>query len=196
MAQEPDDAHAEDYPPLVDNRGAFTGNDIVITYNADNEIPGNSNLLRIEPGSAIEGSLLDIQWGDAPPANLPVPRPSTPDERTKLRNEILALADTAESVMLPYGKVGFGDALRMLGIPATEARARQREVIKEIERINHEPTARYNNECRSSVIQVYGHARSIGFADPEMERIWRTQVGVGAKSIPVGLRRVAAKIPE
>jgi hypothetical protein len=59
--------------------------------------------------------------------------------------------------------------------------------------MDDEAVARYNDECRSAVIEVYGHARSIGFADAEMERIWQTAHGIEAERIPAFLRRIAAQ---
>jgi len=68
------------------------------------------------------------------------------------------------------------------------------KVMEKIHEIDAEATARYSKECRAVVVRVYGHTRSIGYTDAEMERIWKTDVGVGAKAVPAGLRRVAASI--
>jgi hypothetical protein len=83
-----------------------------------------------------------------------------------------------------------------MGIPEDEFMARMPEVLAERRRMDDEAVARYNDECRLFVIQAYGHARSIGFADAEMERIWQTAQGIEAETVPACLRRIAAQIPD
>jgi hypothetical protein len=189
---EPDDPS----PSFIDNRGEFTGNDAIATYDSRTEMPGNFSLIRIGPGSAIRGSLIDLSWGDSPKPILPIPLPSTVRERTELREELLKLAKVVESVMLPYG-MPTHEGLKKLGVPPEEDfHARVLKVRERIHKIDEEATACYNQECRPSVIQVYGHARSIGYTDTTTERIWTADIGVAAKQMPDGLRRVAAKIIE
>jgi hypothetical protein len=176
------------------NRGTVTGNEINNTYNAPQvKQPTAGNLIKIEPGSGIADSLVTVESGTQAPPALPDPLPSTPDERTRLREQLLALAGTVETVMAPWGQARHEVAAQM-GVPQDEFLARMGEILAERSRIDEESVARYIAECRSAVVQSYGHARSIGFADTEMERLWRTRVGAGASGIPSRLRAVAARM--
>jgi hypothetical protein len=123
---------------------------------------------------------------------LPDPLPSTPDERARLREQLLTLASTVETVMASWGQARHEIAAQMGIQPdAAEFLTRMKEIVAERSRIDDEAVARYNGECRSAVVQAYGHARSIGFGDAEMERLWRTRLGAGASPIPERLRIIA-----
>ena len=84
---------------------------------------------------------------------------------------------------------------QQLGIPQNEFMARMDEVLAERDRIDDLATEHYNDEYRSVVIQVYGHARLIGFINTEMERCWLSRLGIAASKMPEHLRAVAALIP-
>ncbi|HSZ28153.1 MAG TPA: hypothetical protein VK784_00175, partial [Pseudonocardiaceae bacterium] len=160
--------------------GTLAGNDIVNNYNAPPlgvETP-NWKLINVG-GATFTGNELTIEFGDGPPPELPRPRPSTPEERASLRDQLLDLAVGVEAVMAPWGQSRQVVAMQM-GIPAEEFMARQPEIVAERERITDEVTARYNAEYRSAVVQAYGHVRSIGFGDLEMERYWHSRLGVVA----------------
>jgi hypothetical protein len=177
----------------MDN-GTLTGNEIVNNYNAPPpgvETP-NWKLIHVG-GAAFTGNELTVEFGNGPPPEPPRPLPSTPEERARLRDQLLALADNVETVMASWGQSRQAVAMQ-IGVPAEEFMARQPEIVAERERITDEVTARYNAECRSAVVQAYGHARSIGFGDPEMEMCWRSRLGVVASRMPEHLRRVAALI--
>lgn len=174
--------------------GTLAGNEITNNYNAPPpgvELP-NWKLIHVG-GAAFTGNELTVQFGDSPPSELPRPLPSTSEERARLRDQLLAVADRVEAVMAAWGQPRQAVAMQM-GIPPEDFMARQPEIVAERERITDEVTARYNAECRSAVVQVYGHARSIGFCDPEMEMCWRSRLGVVASRIPGRLRLVASLI--
>lgn len=182
-------------PTFWNNRGTVTGNEITNTYNAapptTQQAPGN--LIKIGPGSGIGDSLVTVEYGPQALPALPDPLPSTPDERARLRDQLVALADTVENVMAPWGQARHEIAAH-LGVPQDEFLARMDEILAERSRIDDEAVARYNAEYRSAVIQAYGHARSIGFADAEMERLWRARIGAGVRPIPARLRAIARRL--
>ena len=171
--------------------GTLTGNEITNTYNApENQQPGGK-LVAMDPGSGITDSEVSVHYG--PPRPLPDPVPSTPEERAGLRDQLLGLADKVEAAMAPWGQSRQAVAVRM-GVPLDEFMTRMNEILSERSRIDAEATARYISECRSAVVQAYGHARSIGFADADMERLWRTRLGAGASNIAARLRAIAGRI--
>lgn len=178
---------------FVDNKGTISDSPISNIYNAGQETPLGVNLLTLGPGSGIERSIVHIEWGDSPPAQLPEPVPSSAEERAMLRDQVSALAGSVETVMAPFAQRRDVVAVQM-GIREDEFMARMPEILAERRRIDDKAVARYNDECRPLVIQAYGHARSIGFADAEMERIWQTTHGLQAERIPACLRRIATQI--
>ena len=174
--------------------GVVAGNEI---RNISNPPPPGAGmpsvkLIDIQSGG-ITGSEATVEFGDGAPVALPDPLPSTPDERIGLRDQMLALADKVETVMATWAQPA-QDVAAQMGIPLDEFQARVNDILAERSRIDDAATARYNAECRSAVIQVYSHARSIGFADAEMERPYRSRLGAVASGIPEHLRRVAALI--
>jgi hypothetical protein len=176
------------------NGGVVAGNDIKNFSNvppAGSGTPGG-RLIDVRSGG-ITNSLVTVEFGDGAPVALPGPLPSTPEERIRLHDQLLALADQVEAVMAPFGQ-SFSDFAVRIGVPFEEAAARQTEIRAKRSRVDDAATARYNAKCRSAVIQAYGHARSIGFTDPEMERFWRSSLGVAAKRMPACLLRIAAQI--
>lgn len=177
--------------------GTVAGNEITNTYNASGEgAPGQGGfggrLIAVGPNAGgISGSEINVQYGPSSP--LPDPLPSTLEERAQLRDQLLKLAAKIEAVMAPWGS-SIPDVAAKMGVPPGEIMARVAEIRSERTRIDDEAAARYNSECRSTVVQAYNHARSIGFADDEMERFWRTRLGAGASAIPARLRAIAARI--
>jgi len=174
--------------------GTVTG-EINNTFNASQGKQAAGNLVTINPGSGIKESLVTVEVGGPTPSVLPAPLPSTPDERARLREQLLAIADTVETVMASWGRARHQIAAQMgIGPDADEFLTRMNEILAERSRIDHEAVVRYNGECRSAVVQAYGHARSIGFGDAEMERLWRTRLGAGASPIPTRLRIIAGRM--
>jgi hypothetical protein len=178
-------------PTFIRNQGTISESSVTNTYNAGERAPFAGDLLSLQSGTGISKSLVNIEYGEGPLPALPESLPSTQDERTNLSDQLMALADQVESVMAPWGQRR-GAVAVLLGIPADEFILRMPEILAQRSRIDDEATARYNSECRSAVIQAYGHVRSIGFTDAEMERLWRTDLGVGASHIPERLRIIAA----
>jgi hypothetical protein len=194
-AKEASQAPEINAPVFWDNRGTVKGNEITNTYNAapqqDQQAPGN--LIKIGPGCGIGDSLVTVEFGPTAPPVLPDPLPSTPAERARLGGQLLALADTVETVMASWGQARHEIAAH-LGVPQDEFMARMPEILAERSRIDDEAVARYNAECRPAVIEAYGHARTIGLADAEMERVWQTRLGAGARPIPARLRIIARRL--
>jgi hypothetical protein len=166
------------------------------TYNAsDGDGEQGGRMVVVGPGCGIDG-LIDIEIGDRRPISFPDPFASTANERARLRKQLLSIANEVDSVMMKWHQTVNRQAVaKLMGIGPDEFDAKMPDIVAERSRIHDEITAQYNSEYRSTVIQVYGHARSIGFGDSEMERLWRTQHGVGASKIPAILRNVAAQIP-
>jgi hypothetical protein len=176
--------------------GTVAANEITNTYNAAQaKQQAGGKLIKIEPGSGISDSLVTVEFGPPTPPALPDPLPSTPDERARLRDQLLTLADTVETVMAPWGQARHEIATH-LGVPHDEFMARMPEILAERTRIDDQAEARYNTECRSPVVQAYGHARSIGFGDAEMERLWRTRIGAGTSHIRARLRLIARRLAD
>lgn len=182
---------------LMENNGLITGSEIHNTNNTPaGQIPGSAGTgVQINPGVNLADSSIRVLWGTPPPAHLPAHGPSTPDERIRLRDQLLELAAQVDEVMAPW-RESTVDVARQMGIPEGEFMARLPEIRAEYSRISGEVTARYNDMYRSAVIQAYGRARSIGFADADMERDWQTRHGARASHIPALLRRIAARIPD
>jgi hypothetical protein len=179
-------------PTFWDVQGAtLAGNEITNTYNAPGGQHPSGKLVAMGPGTRIIASEVSVEYGPPPP--LPDPLPSTPEERTGLRDQLLELADTVEAVMAPWGQSRQAVAAQM-DVPPDEFMTRMPEILSERSRINDDATARYKSECRSAVVQAYGHARSIGIADADMERLWRTRLGAGGSKIPERLRAIACRI--
>lgn len=176
--------------------GAVTGNVITNTHNAAKEGEGwNSRLIAVESGASISESEVNVEFGNGRSPGLPELFPSSPDERVRLRDQLLILADEVDAVMAAWGQTRQAVAAQM-GIAPDEFMARMPEILSERSKIDAEVTMRYNRECRSAVIQIYGHARSIGFAYAEMEGLWQTRLGVGGSRIPALLRRIATGMPD
>jgi hypothetical protein len=174
--------------------GKVSDNTITNTYNAPQPVAGMPGGTLIDVGSGgFIGNEATIRYGGGPQAQLPAPAPSTPEERAGLRQQLFVLADQVETVMAPFGQSRQAVAAQM-GIPADEFMPKMPEIFAERSRIDDAATERYNAECRSAVIQAYGHARSIGFADPELERSWHSQLGIVASKLPDHLRRIAAQM--
>jgi hypothetical protein len=171
------------------------GNAITNTYNATKEAERwDGRLIAVGSGAKISESEVNVEFGNGRPPELPEPLPSGPDERIRLRDQLLTLADEVDAVMAPWGQTRQAVAAQ-IGIAPNEFMARMQEIVSERSKIDAQVTMRYNSEFRSAVIQIYGHARSIGFADAEMEGLWRTRLGVGGSRIPALLRSIAAKMP-
>jgi hypothetical protein len=134
--------------------GTVAGNEITNTY-APQGKQFDGNLIKIEPGSGIRGGLVTVQFGEPAAPQLPHKLSSTPQERARLRDQLLALADTVESVMAPWGQSRH-DIGAQIGVPPDEFLSRMDEILVERTRIDDEAGARYNAECRSAVVQAYG----------------------------------------
>jgi hypothetical protein len=174
--------------------GTVTG-EISNTFNASQGKQSHGNLIKVEPGSGIKESLVTVEFGGATGPVLPNPLPSTRDERARLREQLLTVASAVETVMASWGQARHEIAAQMDIQPDTpEFLDRMNEILAERSRVDDEAVARYNSECRSAVVQAYGHARSIGFGDAEMERLWRTRLGAGASPIPSRLRAIAGSM--
>lgn len=152
-------------------------------------------MIAVESGASISETEINVEFGKGRPPELPKPLPTSPDERIKLRDQLRNLADQVDTVMAPWGQTRQAVAAQM-GIAPNEFMARMPEILSKRSKIDAEVTMRYNSQCRSAVIQIYGHARSIGFADAEMEGLWRTRLGAGGSRIPALLRRIAASMPD
>jgi len=142
-------------------------------------------------GGRIERSEVNMHFG--PPLPLPSPRASTPEERASLCQQLLEISSKTEAVFSDWTPNRQAVAEKM-GISADEFMARMDEILAERERINNAVTARYNRECRPDVMTAYRHARDIGYADEEMERIWKTEIGAGALHISARLKVIAGRI--
>lgn len=182
-------------PTFVDNKGTMAGNEISNTYGAGGRPPAGGTMLNVGDGSGVSGSLVTIEVGPPETPVLPTPEVSTPDERAALRAQLVHLAEHVEHVMAPW-QVSSSEVAAQMGIPPGEFVSRHAEVRAEVHRILDETAAEYNAKCRSAVVQAYGHARTIGFADAEMERVWRTRIGAGAQTIPARLQAVASQIAD
>jgi hypothetical protein len=183
-------------PTFWDVKGGTVSGDIRNTYNAPADGKDwDGTLVRIEPGMAISDIEGNFEFGSPSPRRAPDQFASTADERIRLRDQLLDLAGQVDAVMAPWAQSPQAVAQQM-GMKADEFMARMSEILSERSRIDAGVTARYNAECRSAVIQACGHARSIGFADAETERLWHTTLGAGASKIPALLRGITVRIPD
>jgi hypothetical protein len=186
-------------PTFWNNQGGIVnGSEITNTYNESGKTTSvhegfAGRLIALTPGAEINESSIHVHFGPPPP--LPDPLPSTPEERAQLREQLLKLAADVGVVMAPW-RLSTVDIARKMEIPSGQFMERIIEIRAEMTRVGAEVTECYNNECRSAVIQVYGHARSIGFADHEMELCWRTRLAAGASRIPARLRAIGMRIQD
>jgi hypothetical protein len=137
------------------------------------------------------GSFINVHYG--PPAPLPPGGPSTSEERNLLKKQLLELTSMLEELTEPY-RMSSIDTARQMGIPGGQFMERLGEVKSEMRRVEQQITDRYIRECRLAVLSLYGHARSIGLADHDMESRWQSSQSGAVAHMHERLRAIADQI--
>ena len=172
----------------------FIGSEVNNTYapgDAKPEQKGSDEKFVTAEDVEFGGGFVNVHYGPPPP--LPPARPSTSEERILLRKQLLELASTLEEVTAPW-RMSSVDTAKQMGIPDEQFMERMGEVRSEMRKVEEQITDRYIRECRLAVMGVYGHARSIGLADPDMETRWQSSHSGAVSHIHETLRAIAARI--
>lgn len=172
----------------------FTGSEINNTY-----APVEAKAAQAESGEAfvkaegvqLGGGFINVHYGS--PAPLPPARPSTPEERVMLKKQLLELASSLEELTEPY-RMSSVDTAKQMGIPDEQFMGRLEEVRSEMRRLEQQITDRYIRESRLAVLGIYGHARSIGLADHDMETSWQSSHSGAVAHMHKILRAIATRI--
>jgi hypothetical protein len=132
--------------------------------------------------------------GTPPSVVRPEPMPSAPEERCKLRDDLLVVAASIDEALSTWGERREAVA-EQLGIPADQFMDQLPRIREMREQRSSQAEGRYNADCRPGVLEVCQRARAFGFWDDDIERCYDTQLGAGAQVVARELRRLAAQIP-